>query len=182
MKSWISLSLLLLISSAASAGSALLTCTAPTENEDGSTLTDLAGFKFYYGVAPGTYTDVFSVDSPDVCGATIESLTEGLTYYFVATAFNEGGVESVYSNEAIKTIGYIAPSPPTMLVAELEVFSSIKRLNRYVLLKIGTVPVGTSCDPTQSVNGHNVVDLALVDWDDDSPGAIRPVVVVAKCI
>ncbi|HTF99819.1 MAG TPA: Ig-like domain-containing protein, partial [Nitrospirota bacterium] len=41
---------------AASTGSASLAWVAPTTNSDGSTCTDLSGFKIYYGTASGTYT------------------------------------------------------------------------------------------------------------------------------
>jgi len=35
------------------AGSALLSWNAPSTNEDGTPLTDLAGYKIYYGTATG---------------------------------------------------------------------------------------------------------------------------------
>lgn len=75
----------------------------PTTNADGTELTDLAGFKIYYGKASGTYTEVKDVNTPLATEDTIEGLTEG-TYYFVATAYDTKGNESNYSNEVSKII------------------------------------------------------------------------------
>ena len=75
---------------------------APSTNEDGTPLTDLAGYKIYYGTAPGNYTQ--NIDVGNVTTYTFTNLTGGLTYYFVATAYNTARIESSYSNEVSKTI------------------------------------------------------------------------------
>ena len=80
-------------------GSITLSWTAPTQNEDGSSLTDLAAYKFYYGTSPGTYTSQQRVDSPGITSYVLENLTPG-TYYIAATAINSSNVESGFSNEA----------------------------------------------------------------------------------
>lgn len=74
---------------------------APTTNVDGTTLTDLAGYKIYYGTSPGNYTEV--VDVGNTTTYVVNNLTPG-TYYFVVTAYNIYGAESNNSNEASKTI------------------------------------------------------------------------------
>ena len=74
---------------------------APTTNADGTPLTDLAGYKVYYGTASGNYT--VSKDVGNVLTYTITGLQTG-TYYFAATSYNTLGNESVYSNEVRKTI------------------------------------------------------------------------------
>jgi hypothetical protein len=84
-------------------GSATLSWTAPTENEDGSPLTDLAGYKVYWGTTPGTYPNLVTINNPGITIYVIENLGPG-TYEFVSTAFNTAGVESAYSNTATKTI------------------------------------------------------------------------------
>ena len=88
---------------AISLGSATLSWTAPTENEDGTPLTDLAGYKIYWGTTPGSYTDNATIDNPSVTTYIVENLAPG-TYEFVATAFNSTGVESRFSGTATKTI------------------------------------------------------------------------------
>ena len=85
-------------------GSATLSWTPPTENTDGSPLTDLAGYKVYWGSSSGNYTNSATIDNEGVTTYVVTDLLEGTTYYFTTTAFNELGVESSYSNEATKTI------------------------------------------------------------------------------
>ena len=84
-------------------GSATLNWTAPTRNEDGSALGDLAGYKLYWGTEPGSYPNSVTIDNPSVTTYVVENLTAG-TYQFVATAFNTSGVESRFSNTATKTV------------------------------------------------------------------------------
>ena len=70
---------------------------APTTNEDGTPLTDLAGYKLYYGTASGVYDH--SVDVGNVSAYDLSNLTKGQVYYLVVTAYNGSNTESVYSNE-----------------------------------------------------------------------------------
>ena len=86
-----------------SMGSATLSWTAPTENMDGSTLTDLAGFTLYYGTSEGSYTEQIQIDNPGISTYVVENLTPN-TYYFVATAYNSSGVESPFSGVAVKVV------------------------------------------------------------------------------
>ena len=88
---------------AISLGSATLYWTAPTENEDGTPLTDLAGYKLYWGTIPGSYTNDATIDNPSVTTYVVGNLAPG-TYEFVATAFNTAGVESRFSGTATRTI------------------------------------------------------------------------------
>jgi hypothetical protein len=82
-------------------GNASLSWTAPVTNEDGSSLTDLAGYRVYYGTAPGSYSSSFTV--PAGTTYTVSGLASG-TYYFAVTAYNSAGIESTYSNEVTKTL------------------------------------------------------------------------------
>ncbi|HEX7080395.1 MAG TPA: putative Ig domain-containing protein [Gammaproteobacteria bacterium] len=84
-------------------GAATLSWTAPTERTDGSPLTDLAGYRVYWGTESGNYTESVEVMSPGVTTHVVENLGPG-TYYFVMTAVDSNGLESEYSNEASKTI------------------------------------------------------------------------------
>ncbi len=82
-------------------GNVTLAWDAPTTNEDGSDLTDLAGYRVYYGTSSGSYTN--SVNIGNITGATINSLSSG-TWYFAITAYNSSGIESSYSTELSTTI------------------------------------------------------------------------------
>ena len=173
--------LLCLLPMFAWAGEATLTWTAPTQNTDGSPLTDLAGFKIYVGTTQGGPYPV-SVDIPDPLATTftVPNLTEGTTYYFVSTAYNSAATvqESDFSNEVSKLIPFKVPNPPSMLtVQNLTVYNVIKQKDKFVLLAAGTVPPDTPCDPNQRVNGHYVVPNDLVTWF----GNVEPIVVVADC-
>lgn len=84
-------------------GSATLNWTPPTQNEDGTPLTNLAGYRIYYGTQSGNYTRTVTVPNPGLSTYTIDSLTPD-TYYFVSTAVNTLGEESTYSNETTKTV------------------------------------------------------------------------------
>jgi hypothetical protein len=94
---------LLSVTGGASApGSVTLAWDAPTTNTDGTSLTDLAGFKVYYGISSGNYTAVVNVGN--VATYTVNSLAPGYTYYFNVTAYNTSNLESNFANEVSKTI------------------------------------------------------------------------------
>jgi hypothetical protein len=75
----------------------------PTKNVDGTVLKDLAGYRLYYGTRSGEYPNKIAVEDPHATKHTIYELSPG-TYYFVITAYDESGVESVHSNEAVTTV------------------------------------------------------------------------------
>lgn len=76
-----------------------LTWTPPTENEDGTPLTDLAAYRIYYGNSEGDYPNEISVDNPGVTSYVVDNLTPN-TYFFVSTSINSDGTESDFSNIA----------------------------------------------------------------------------------
>ena len=87
-----------------SLGSATLTWVAPTQNVDGSSLTNLAGFRIRYGTVPGSYPNQVQIPNPGINSCVIENLPAG-TYFFVATAYDSSGQEREYSGVVYKTIG-----------------------------------------------------------------------------
>lgn len=106
---------------------ATLTWTAPTQNTDGTALTDLAGFKLKYGMTQGgPYDNVVDIPDPNETSHVISPLVSG-NWFFVSTAYNAIGTESDLSNEAMKNLGLLSgqesvgitvnpkPSPPTSL-------------------------------------------------------------------
>ena len=84
-------------------GSVTLSWAAPTQNSDGSALTDLAGYKIYYAKNSGSYDQEIQIDNPSITTYVVEQLSPA-TYYFAATAFNSSGVESAYSAEVARTV------------------------------------------------------------------------------
>ncbi|MEZ5550623.1 MAG: hypothetical protein R3E82_07035 [Pseudomonadales bacterium] len=81
-------------------GSLALNWQAPTQNVDGSPLTDLAGYRIYYGQVSRNYTGDSAVNNPSASSATI-ALPSG-TYYVAMTALDADGNESAYSNEIVR--------------------------------------------------------------------------------
>jgi len=84
-------------------GTVTLSWTAPTQNSDGSALTDLAGYKIYYRKNSGSYDQAVRLDNPSITTFVVEQLSPA-TYYFAATAFNSTGVESSFSTEVVRTV------------------------------------------------------------------------------
>jgi hypothetical protein len=85
-------------------GSAQLTWTVPALRTDGTPLTNLAGFRIYYGTALGSYPSMVAIPDPTATQYTVTGLATGTTYYFVATVYDSAGVESAYTNPVSKPI------------------------------------------------------------------------------
>jgi len=85
-------------------GVATFSWTAPTENTDNSQLTDLAGFKIYYGLTENELVNSISINSVETTSYVIENLSTEQTYFFAVTAVNELGVESEKSDISSKFI------------------------------------------------------------------------------
>jgi hypothetical protein len=78
--------------------SVTLTWTSPSENDDGTVLTDLAGFEIRYGHEPNDYQYFIDIRGSGTTTYRIEGLEAG-DYYFATTAYNELGIASPLSNE-----------------------------------------------------------------------------------
>ena len=75
----------------------------PTQNADGSTLTDLSGYKIHYGTESEIYSDSVTVDNAGLTRYSLESLPKG-TVYLAMTAVNAAGAESDFSKEVSVTV------------------------------------------------------------------------------
>ena len=87
-----------------SAGAATLSWNPPTENADGSSLIDLAGYRIYYGRNPDNLTQVVVLNNPGLTRYVVENLTPA-RWHFEMTSVNTEGVESRRTPTASKTIG-----------------------------------------------------------------------------
>lgn len=85
------------------AGSATVSWSPPTTRSDGTALTNLAGYRIYYGNAPGQYGTTLTLNNAGLSSYVVEGLSPG-TYYFAVTAFDATGVESDFSPPASKSI------------------------------------------------------------------------------
>ena len=80
-----------------SSGTATLSWIPPTQNTDGTVLTDLAGFRVYYGTSAGSPTQSVTVSNAGLVRYTISNLSSG-TWYFTISAYTRTGVESDVSD------------------------------------------------------------------------------------
>ena len=74
-------------------GSATLSWNPPTENIDGSMLTDLAGYRIYYGRNPAALDHRIDLDNPGLTRYVVESLFAA-RWFFAMTSVTGRGVES----------------------------------------------------------------------------------------
>jgi hypothetical protein len=84
-------------------GTATLAWDAPTENTNGTPLTNLAGFHIYYGTSAVHLNQMVQISNSGVTSYVVSSLTSG-TWYFSINAYTEAGIESAVSNVASLTI------------------------------------------------------------------------------
>ncbi|MGH8137873.1 MAG: putative Ig domain-containing protein [Steroidobacteraceae bacterium] len=84
-------------------GSATVSWVIPTQNVDGSPVTNLAGFHVYYGTAADSMTQMAQIANAGVATYVISNLSPA-TWYFGVKAYTSTGAESAISNVASKTI------------------------------------------------------------------------------
>jgi hypothetical protein len=84
-------------------GSVTLSWSPPSQNTDGSVLTDLAGYRIYFGTTPSALTQTIQVSSSGISSYVVDDLAPA-TYYFAVRAYTSNGVESSSSNTASKAV------------------------------------------------------------------------------
>lgn len=84
-------------------GSATVYWQPPTQREDGSALTNLAGYRIRYGTQPDRLTQVLDIPNAGITSAVVENLPPA-TYYFATSAYDRDGLESSNSQPVSKTI------------------------------------------------------------------------------
>lgn len=84
-------------------GTATLSWLAPNQNTDGSSISDLAGYRIMYGTNSAALSQTIDIANPSATSYVVTNLSAG-TYYFAVKAYNAAGAESTLSNLASKTI------------------------------------------------------------------------------
>jgi len=84
-------------------GTATLNWTAVTTNTNGSTLTNLAGYKVFYGTATNALNTTVTLANPSLTTYVVTNLSSG-TWYFAVAAYTSGGQQGTLSNVGSKTI------------------------------------------------------------------------------
>lgn len=83
--------------------SVTLSWTPPTQNEDGTALTDLAGYEVRFGNSQNNLDQSVQLTNPSLSTYVVESLTSG-TWFFAVQSVNQQGVTSQLSTIASKTV------------------------------------------------------------------------------
>lgn len=158
-----------LFSTAVFAADVTLGWDAPIDNEDGTPLTDLAGFNVYYGTQSrggAVYPSEFSYDSVEGAGNVasyqINNLTDGLTYYFSITAVNASGNESRFSDELSLTLSLPFPVP------DIVVSDSISPAGDYQI-PFGDVTVGSPLQQHITITNSGTADLVIGNIAQSNP-------------
>lgn len=91
------------VGDAPTTGSATLTWTAPTRNTDGTALTNLAGYRIYYGTSASSMTRTIQIANSGTTSYMVTNLSPA-TYYFSVRSYTSTGAESSASNTASKIV------------------------------------------------------------------------------
>ena len=84
-------------------GSAALGWVPPTQETDGTAVTNLAGYRIFYGTSPTNLDQVVTLANAGATAYVVENLTPA-TWYFSVRAYTTDGMESAGSNVASKVI------------------------------------------------------------------------------
>jgi hypothetical protein len=93
----------IVVSATTTTGSATLSWTPPTQNTDGSSLTNLAGYRILYGTSPTALTRTVQLANPGLSRYVVENLAVG-TWYFSLRSYSTTGAESSASNVASASV------------------------------------------------------------------------------
>lgn len=178
-------------------GTAKATWTAPTQNTDGSALTNLAGFKLFYATSLAALPNASPVLINNKLTTTYDVTGLGAgTWYFGLKAFSSTGVDSVMSNTASKVVTLATatasasvsvdtqPGPPTIVTVETVVKrwgSVVNKPRQYA----GTVDLGEKCGPRKKkVDGADwhVISRDKVDLNKYGQKLPQSTVFVARCV
>jgi hypothetical protein len=151
-----------LLAAKAFAGQATLTWVPPTQNCDGTPLTNLTGYALLYGqgkaqlpLSPQSYV--------------VKGLTPGEWWFTIAAVTPTAQSQFISVSKTIVPGEFAAVGGPALTL--------VKKQDGFLLLPVGTVPAGTVCMADQTINGYYVVPRAAVTWS----GTVKPDVVVAQC-
>ena len=84
-------------------GTATLDWTAVTQNNNGTTLTNLAGYHVHYGTSSSNLNQTIQITNPSITSYVLGNLSSG-TWYFGVSAYTASGMEGELSNVGSKTI------------------------------------------------------------------------------
>lgn len=173
-----------LLWSRAEAATVQLTCTAPTKNTDGSSITATLTYAAYWGTSASTLGNRTGLTGPGCAGSVIvPDATAGtsVTYHFAVTA-TAAGIESAKSNIATKTFStpLPTPNPPILLTEGGLVWQASPNYTNFgwkLGAQVGSIVAGIKCDSTRRIGTDYYRVTAPIVWT-----AGKKDYVVAKCV
>jgi hypothetical protein len=147
----------------AHAGQVTVDWNAPTTYTDGSTITNLGGYKIYMGTASGDYSRNFDVGN--TTSYTMSSLNDGTTYYFAVMAYDTSGGVSGFSNEISHTTPALPP-PSAVYTITAAAGSGGK------ITPEGSVAVSKGLSQTYTITPNSGYQISSVAVDGISVGSV----------
>jgi len=183
------LALLLLLPLIAHGATLTVNWTAPTTCSDGSALTNcpITQYTVYSGLSGQPLTKG-GTTTPSVLTFSFANTPPG--NWCVAVSASSTGGEGPQTTPVCKVVSPPAPGQPGGVTVTLTVTASTAYIplqqpgatpdapGRYVMLPVGTVPLGTPCDGATNLNGYNAVPRSAVTFS----GLIKPVTPLAQCM
>lgn len=166
-----------------------LTWTPPTTNTDGSPLTNLAGYRVYWGTVAGNYPNSATLTTPAATTYRVSGLVVGTRYNYVVTARAATGTESVFSNVASATARSSAGTTPVLptglrtVTPDVPVYAPFLTRDAQSMIQVGVAPADVPCDGAQQARGFGpgeVLYLVPVASVRLFPG-VAPEAVFAPC-
>lgn len=166
--------LLLLVSSMGHAqvtGSVPISWTAPTQNTDGSALTNLAGFVLSYGSTPAAADYRISITNAATRSYTVTGLTPS-AWYFTVQSVRADNITSLPSNAVSATVAAPPPPPPLTVVGPYSYEASGTAIAP-TMSAIGLVLPGLPCGSVVRVVGTTTFcqiqrsQTDLIGWPKD---------------
>lgn len=155
----------------AHAGSMTLDWTPPTQNTDGTALTNLASYQILFGTDPNALSKSATVKA-GVSSFTIDNLAAG-KWYGVVIAVTSAGAESDSSNLASKAVTDSAPDPTPLVTAGPFSYEPTGTVAAPTMSAIGLIDAGLSCGPAARVVGNvkfcqiTRAQTDLIGWPQD---------------
>lgn len=149
-------------------GRATLSWTPPTQNTNGSPLTDLVSYRVYWAVGSDAgFPNSRTLDDPALTSYVLTGLPSFGTCRFAVTAINSLGRESDFSNVSTKEVGeppgkpslgvsWFVPTAPSASVLLETVEPNTQSVDEYYLTVVGSVRIdlGSTCIDWLRLDGN----------------------------
>jgi hypothetical protein len=159
----LTLFLALLFPFIANAGSLTVKWQPPVQNTDGSTLTDLGGYKIYYGTSASALNQTISLANPALTTYSIDALPAGV--WFVSMTAYSGKGESVRTTPVSKAVA-ADPEPTPLVTLGGYGYCATGTDTAPSMTAIGYVAAGLPCGPSvRTVGGVKFCKVTVEQVD-----------------